>query len=177
MRRSNRFSIIPTIFVVGVIYTYWDYAKYAFAGILIFFTLKFAIKLVRWIRSKIRSRYLQDVDEMNGIAFEYYVAELLAKCGYKNVSLTEQYDFGVDVIAEKDGIRWGIQAKRYSGLVKASAVRQVVTGLRLYGCDRAMVITNSTFSNVAKHLANSNDCVLVDRTELYRLASLKGKNI
>jgi len=120
-------------------------------------------------RSIIQYFGLKDVDSMDGIAFEYYIAEVLKNRGYSNVSLTERYDYGVDIIAEKDGIRWGVQVKRYSGLVKAEAVRQVVTGLRLYGCDRAMVITNSTFSNVAKTLAAGNECVLIDRSGLYQL--------
>jgi HJR/Mrr/RecB family endonuclease len=107
---------------------------------------------------------------MDGLDFEQYVAGLLRANGYRNVSLTERYDFGVDIIAEKDGVQWGIQAKRHTGLVKAHAVRQVVTGLRIYGCDQAMVITNSTYSAVARRLADANDCVLVDRTGLLHLA-------
>lgn len=110
-----------------------------------------------------------DIDGMDGLEFERYVADLLRKNGYRNVSLTERYDLGVDIIAEKGGIRWGVQVKRHSGPVKAAAVRQVVAGLRLYGCDRAMVITNSTYSAVAQRLAAGNDCVLVDRTGLNRL--------
>ena len=112
---------------------------------------------------------LHDIDSMNGLEFEYYVAELLGKNGFRNVSLTEKYDFGVDIVAEKDGMHWGIQAKCYSGLVKAEAVRQVVTGLRLYDCDRAMVITNSAYSTVAQRLATGNNCVLIDRAGLKRL--------
>ncbi|MFI5240612.1 MAG: restriction endonuclease [Candidatus Saccharimonadia bacterium] len=112
---------------------------------------------------------LRDADSMDGLEFEHYVANLLRASGFRGVSLTERYDFGIDIIAEKDGIRWGIQVKRYSGLVKASAVRQVVTGLKLYGCDQAMVITNSTYSAVARRLAAANDCVLVDRSGLKRL--------
>jgi len=111
---------------------------------------------------------------MDGLNFEQYVANLLRANGFHNVSLTEKYDFGVDIIAEKDGMRWGIQAKRYSGLVKADAVRQIVTGLRLYGCDRAMVITNSTYSAVAQRLAAGNDCVLIDRIGLNRLNTNRG---
>jgi restriction system protein len=107
---------------------------------------------------------------MDGLDFEQYVTGLLRANGYSNVSLTERYDFGVDIIAEKDGIRWGVQVKRHSGLVKANAVRQVVTGLKLYDCGRAMVITNSTYSAVARRLANANDCVLIDRAGLKRLA-------
>jgi restriction system protein len=106
------------------------------------------------------------VDNMTGLQFERYIAGLLKHRGFKNVQLTEQYDLGVDIIANKEGITWGIQVKRYSGLVKADAIRQVVTALKFYRCDRAMVITNSYFSNVAKGLADSNDCVLIDRNQL-----------
>ena len=106
------------------------------------------------------------VDIMTGVEFEHYVAKLLVKQGYKNISLTERYDYGVDIIAEKDGIRWGIQVKRHTGLVKAIAVRQVVTALRKYGCDRAMVVSNSRFSRVAIELARTNDCTLVGRSTL-----------
>ena len=110
---------------------------------------------------------LKTIDNMSGLEFERYVAKLLKSQGYSHVRLTEKYDLGVDIVACKDGICWGIQVKRYSGLVKASAVRQVVTALRKYDCDRAMVVTNSTFSRVAIELANSNDCVLIDRDKLF----------
>jgi HJR/Mrr/RecB family endonuclease len=103
------------------------------------------------------------IDSMTGLEFERCVAGLLEHQGYTNVELTEKYDYGVDIIADKDGIRWGIQVKRYSGLVKADAVRQVVTALKKYDCDKAMVITNSTYSMVAKDLASCNNCVLIDR--------------
>lgn len=109
------------------------------------------------------------VDNMSGLEFERYVARLLKIHGYSNIRLTEKYDLGVDIIACKDKITWGIQVKRYSGLVKAEAVRQAVTALRKYDCDRAMVITNSTFSSVARELARSNDCALIDRSNLSRL--------
>ncbi len=102
-------------------------------------------------------------DNMTGLEFEHYVARLLKTKGYNHIRLTEEYDYGIDIIAIKDGITWGIQVKRYSGLVKAIAVRQVVTALKKYHCDRAMVISNSTYSQIAKELAKSNECVLVNR--------------
>jgi HJR/Mrr/RecB family endonuclease len=110
-----------------------------------------------------------DIDSMDGLVFEHYVADLLCRHGFENVSLTEQYDMGVDIIADKNGERWGIQVKRYSDIVKAAAVRQVVTALRFYGCERSMVISNSTYSNVAQQLADSNDCVLINRSELLQM--------
>lgn len=117
-----------------------------------------------------RNMKFRSVDSMSSLEFEYYVAMLLRSNGYHNVSLTEKYDLGVDIIAEIDGVRWGVQVKHYSGLVKASAVRQVVTGLKLYGCDRAMVVTNSTYSATARRLAAGNDCVLIDEMGLARLS-------
>ena len=122
-------------------------------------------------RMRIRPSKMSDIDRMRGLEFEKYVAHLLNKQGYRDIRLTEEFDYGVDIIATKDNIRWGIQVKRYSGLVKANAVRQVVTALRKYDCDRSIVITNSTYSKVAKELARSNDCVLIDRDILTRWSS------
>ena len=127
--------------------------------------LRLGLKLV----ARRRFAAVRDVDRMTGLEFEQYIAGLLRKNGFRNVCLTEKYDLGVDIIAEKDGTRWGIQTKRYIGLVKADSVRQVVTGLRLYDCDRAMVITNSVYSAVAQRLAASNDCLLIDRSGLNQL--------
>ena len=149
---------------------YGFHARYMLTALVLALVVRLVAGLVRKFRTVNRNLHLRDVDTMDGITFEYYVAQLLINRGYTNVSLTERYDYGVDIIAEKDGIRWGVQAKRYSGLVKAAAVRQVVTGLRLYECDRAMVITNSTFSAVAKRLADGNDCILIDRAGLCTFA-------
>lgn len=166
MRRSAMLIFLMLVLTV----TYWQYAQYVLALITIIYTLRLVAKLYRLAHRIITDHRLSNVDTMDGLVFEKYVAKLLKQKGYSNVILTEQYDYGVDIIATKDGICWGIQVKRYSGLVKAEAVRQVVTGLRVYGCDRAMVITNSFFSRVAVQLADSNDCVLVDRSGL---ASMK----
>lgn len=105
---------------------------------------------------------MADVNAMDRLEFEKYVAQLLKSQGYTNVTLTERYDYGVDIISVRDGIRWGVQVKRYGDLVKAAAVRQVVTALNHYKCQRAMVVTNSVFSRPAKSLAASNNCTLVD---------------
>ena len=169
MRRSRGGLTMPVLLLSGLAYTYWDYIEYVVMAIVAVFVIKLAVWIIRRVRTITQNLRLQDVDSMGGVSFEHYVAQILIEQGYTNVSLTEKYDYGVDVIAEKDGIRWGVQVKRYSSLVKAEAVRQVVTGLRLYNCDRAMVITNSTFSAVAKRLADGNDCVLIDRTGLNAL--------
>ena len=136
-------------------------------SLLIYLLLRYIFRLK--LRKHPNSISMEDIDKMSGIEFEHFVANLLKIQGYTNVRLTEKYDYGVDIIAVKDGITWGIQTNRYSGLVKASAVRQVVTRLRIYNCNNAMVVTNSYFSKVATKLAKSNDCKLVDGINLLSL--------
>ena len=109
---------------------------------------------------------LKDIDNMTGLQFERYIAKLLKTKGYTNIKLTEKYDLGIDIIATKDNIRYGIQVKRYSYPVKADAVRQAVTALNYYNCDKAMVITNSTFTKTAIKLAQSNGCRMISGANL-----------
>ncbi len=114
-------------------------------------------------RKRLRALQLVDIAVMTGIEFEKYVAEILKDQGYNHVALTEYFDWGADLTAEKDGVRWGVQVKRYTSKVGAKAVQQVVAGLNKYNCQRAMVVTNSTYTRQARGLARSNNCVLIDR--------------
>lgn len=171
MRRSNLSFVLIAVLIIY----YWEYVKYILMAIFIIATLKLLNKLYEMIRHFFINIKFTDIDRMDGLDFEKYIASILSEQGYSGIKLTEQFDYGVDIIAHKDGIRWGIQAKRYSGLVKADAVRQVVTGLSIYKCDRAMVITNSVFSNFAVRLAQSNHCILVDRNQLAKMGTILTK--
>lgn len=169
-RTSRSDSSMIFLVIIGVTaWTHHKYLIYVLYGFAIAVALLLTIKLIRVFHSKRYSAALDDIDGMSGLDFELYVIDLLKENGFRNVTLTEKYDMGVDIVANKDGVRWGIQVKRYSGLVKASAVRQVVTALNFYNCDRSMVITNSSYSNVAQRLASINGCVLVDRPKLLKL--------
>lgn len=122
---------------------------------------------VAWKRNRqARAIQMSGVDQMDGFSFEKYVVKLLKRQGYRNVRLTEKYDLGIDVIADKAGERWGIQVKRNRKPTKALSVRQAVAALRHYKCTRAMVVSNSIFTGAAKRIASSNDCVLIDRSVL-----------
>ena len=123
-------------------------------------------RLMRRRKIKRISRSRMPVESMSWDEFEYFVADWLKNRGYTDVQLTEHYDLGVDIVARKDGVTWGIQVKHYSGLVGINAVRQVVVALKMYGCDRAMVVTNSTFSRPAIELARSQGCLLINGSKL-----------
>ena len=59
----------------------------------------------------------------------------------------------MDITARRRGHKYAVQCKFYSHPVGVSAVQQVVGGMAYYDCDRAMVITNNTFTRQAKELA------------------------
>lgn len=166
-------ELILAILVGGTAYAHRELLDktihYLVTASIILITSLFIYLAYRFTFKTRRKKYIasiEDIDNMPGLEFEKFVAKLLEKRGFKSVRLTEKYDLGVDIIALKDGVTWGVQVKRYSGLVKANAIRQVVTALKTYKCDRAMVITNSYFSKVAVKLAKSNNCILLDRDYL-----------
>ena len=159
---DNSSFIIISILVIGLAINHSKIVEYILIAITTLFLIKLLLKLRRYIKYK-----LSHVDTMTGLEFEKYVAKYLRNQGYKT-KLTEKYDLGIDIVAVKDGIRYGVQVKRHKAVVGANAVRQAVTALNLYDCDRAMVITNSYFSKTAIRLANSNDCILLDRDFLIK---------
>lgn len=109
---------------------------------------------------------LHHLDNLDGIEFEHVVAGLLSSRGYQTEVTKASGDYGVDVIATKDGVRFAVQVKRYTGNVSLPAVSEAVAGARHWRCHASMVVTNSYFTSAAKKLAETNGCVLIDRDML-----------
>lgn len=110
------------------------------------------------------------IDEMSGIQFEEYVANLLRKAGWEGVTITPATgDHGVDIIAVHNGQKYAIQCKRYRSAVNTKAVQEVYTGKGVYEADYAVVITNSAFTQKAKEMAEKLDIKLWDRNTLEHL--------
>ena len=67
-----------------------------------------------------------DFDDMDGFEFEELTCDILVANGFEIAESTQNSgDFGVDVIAQRDGIIYAIQCKRYNGPVGIDAVQQV----------------------------------------------------
>jgi HJR/Mrr/RecB family endonuclease len=119
------------------------------------------------LNNKNKSQFsIDDVDLMNGVEFEKFIAMLFSKMGYSTKVTQETGDQGIDVLAEKNGTKIGIQAKCYSGTVPNAAIQEVAAGIAHYRCDKGIVITNNYFSKSAIKLAESNNVVLWDRDKL-----------
>lgn len=113
-----------------------------------------------------------DFDNMEGHEFEYYCADLLRKNGFYDVDVTKgSGDQGIDIIAFKDGIKYGIQCKCYSSDIGNKAVQEAFAGKTFYNCHVAAVLTNRYFTASAKELASKNGVLLWNRDELEKLSS------
>lgn len=114
------------------------------------------------------------VDGLDGHEFEYFCADLLRKNGFTDVSVTPgSGDQGVDVLAEKGGVKYAIQCKNYASPLSNTPVQEVNAGKTFYGCHVGVVMTNSTFTPGAKELAKATGVLLWDRTVVQEMMRVK----
>lgn len=116
--------------------------------------------------------HVTDFDEIAGLDFEEVVCDILVANGFEHAENTPSTkDFGIDVLARKDGITYAIQCKRYQTTVGIEAVQQAFAGRAYYECHVAVVLTNQYFTSHAKMLADKIGVVLWDRDYLEELLS------
>ena len=112
----------------------------------------------------------QPYDNMDGHTFEHYCADLLSKNGFSDVEVTKgSGDQGIDIVAYKDDVKYGIQCKCYSSDIGNHAVQEAFAGKSFYNCHVAVVLTNRHFTKGAKDLATTNNVLLWDREKLEEL--------
>lgn len=109
----------------------------------------------------------KDFDDMNGIEFENFCAHLLSKNGFEHIELTKASgDQGIDIMAVKDEIKYGIQCKCYTSDIGNNAVQEAFSGKAFHNCHVGVVFTNRYFTSAAKDLAKKNGVLLWDREKL-----------
>ncbi len=115
---------------------------------------------------------ISSFEDMDGWQFENFCASMLKKIGYENVEVTKgSGDQGVDILAERDGVKYAVQCKKYSQPVGNSAIQQIYSGMKFYHCHVGVVMTNNYFTKSAKELAKENGIILWDRDFLYKYIS------
>jgi len=104
--------------------------------------------------------------------FEEKIAKLFRKMGYNARTTQASGDFGIDVIAVKDGKKIGIQVKRYNqnNTVGVKPVMNTIGALSYYDADRAIFITSSSFTRAAEKFGER-----CDEIELWNGYILKSK--
>lgn len=120
---------------------------------------------------------LLTIDLMDGHDFERWCASLLEKAGFSNVEVTQgSGDHGVDVLAEKDGIRYAVQCKCYSKDLGNSPIQEVSAGKMMpqYHCQVGAVMTNRYFTKGAQELAAATGTLLWDRDWIIKQLTQQG---
>lgn len=122
---------------------------------------------------------LNEIDQdLDGFQFEEKAKELLIKNGFEYVEVTKQSnDYGVDIIAFKDDIKYSIQCKKQIKPVGVSAVQEVIASKSMTNAHVAVVFTNNTFTKQAKILAEKNKVLLWDRSKLKELLNSNSTEI
>lgn len=118
-----------------------------------------------------RKRYPADMDLMEGRDFERFCADLLKRRGFLEVEVTKgSGDYGVDILAEKDGVTYAIQCKCYDGTpVGVSAVQEAYAGRDYYDRMVGAVMTNQYFTTPAVNAAKKLKILLWDRGYIERM--------
>ena len=115
-------------------------------------------------------------DTMTPADFEAYCADELRRAGW-TASLTGQgHDQGVDVVAEKNGLRVVLQCKLYTRPVGNKSVQEAAAGRAHERAHRAAVVTNNSYTPAAEQLAATNGVFLLHYRDLRTLESLLDKN-
>lgn len=105
-----------------------------------------------------------DIDLMEGHDFEYYCAELLRRRGFQEVEVTKgSGDYGIDILAEKEGVTYAIQCKCYASPVGVKAVQEAYAGRDYYDRMVGAVLTNQYFTQPAVEAAKKLKILLWDR--------------
>lgn len=116
-------------------------------------------------------------DTMEGHDFEQFCADVLAKNGFERIKVTQgSGDQGVDIIAYKDDVKYGIQCKCYSSDIGNRAVQEVFAGKSYYQCHVGVVLTNRYFTKSAIELANRNGIILWNRDKLLKMVEKYNKH-
>ncbi len=118
------------------------------------------------------------IDLMEGHEFEYFCAQLLRKKGFLEVEVTKgSGDYGVDILAEKEGVTYAIQCKCYTTPVGVKAVQEAYAGRDYYDRMVGVVLTNQYFTTPAVEAAKKLKILLWDRGYLESMLEEEGETV
>jgi restriction system protein len=121
-----------------------------------------------WRNRRLAGSGIEEIDRMDGRTFERYLRAVFARKGFA-VELTRYVgDYGTDLVLRRGETKTVVQAKRAKSRVGIKAVQEAAAAKGYYGCEDAMVVTNSAFTHQARELAACNGIRLWGREELIR---------
>ncbi|WP_457797675.1 restriction endonuclease [Methylocystis sp. S23] len=138
----------------------------AFMGLALFGVLHLAVLVYEEIAEP---RFRED---MTPGEFEHYCAAALRRAKWRAHVTPASGDQGVDIVAEKRGLRIVVQCKMYSKPVGNRAVQEIAAGVAHAEAQRGVVVTTIGYTPAAEALAESNGVLLLHHSELRRIDRL-----
>jgi len=110
--------------------------------------------------------------------FEDYIAHLYSQLGYKTERVGKGYDKGVDVIAEKDGLKHYIQCKKYiTSVVGVNELREFYGAIADHLAQaKGYFITTNKFTLEAEKFAENKPIELIDGYKLVKYIRMSEKS-
>ena len=115
-------------------------------------------------------------DGMKPAEFETFCAEELRRAGWDARVTMQSRDQGVDVVAEKNGVRVVIQCKLYARPVGNKSVQEAAAGKAHEQADYGIVVTNHRYTPAAEQLAATNGVLLLHYRDLQNLEDVLSQN-
>lgn len=130
----------------------------------------------KWLAARKKRRIRQSLLKKVYVATQEHLstlcAEELRQAGWNAQVALQSRDQGVDVIAEKNGIRVVLQCKLYAGPVDNNAVQEAVAGRAHEKADYAVVVTDDRSTSAAEPLAATNGVLLLHYGDLRNLEQI-----
>lgn len=107
---------------------------------------------------------------MSGWEFEQWIANLLEGLGYIPTPTAFPSKEGLDLVAVKDGVKWGLEIKRYhtNRNVGAEAVHAFALALTRNQLQHGILVATTSFTSEAEEVARSKGIELWDGATLRR---------
>ena len=116
-----------------------------------------------WLLLGKKRRRADAFEDMEGHEFEYFCADLLEQNGFIDVEVTRgSGDYGIDILAEKEGVTYAVQCKCYTAPVGVKAVQEAYAGRDYYGRMVGAGMTNQYFTAPAVEAAKKLKILLWD---------------
>lgn len=92
---------------------------------------------------------------MTSKQYENLVAKVFQRQGYTTQIPSRKFDFGVNIIAKKEGKTVGIQVRKYNGIeqVNYRDILYLFAGARYLDCSSAVLVTDGTVMPQASEVA------------------------
>ena len=127
-----------------------------------------------WLQSILKRSLSQRFLDLTPFEFEEFVSQMFKDAGYKATLTPKSGDFGADILLQKGDEKVVVQVKKYrpNHKVGVKEVAETIAAREYYQCQKAVVVTTSTFTSQAIQLAQRTGTELWDFEKLKHVLSL-----